>query len=235
MMRFFESIKIFEWIKVFAAAGGAGGVIGALAHDELMTWTGAMIAVGSAVLSAAVAAYHRFREACRDEDAADRKILLDDMQALTRVQVELEIRINQAETRLNEIMTLIERVGFDLRVMYSESDVSNIPTSGTNLVIVADVKNVLYFRLFDTDGEVVVDTNETRLTTQTGLITDLRRQLDSLRPPHKLTRSEKDRVVTAVTSIVGHTRHEVRRKLPNADGTARCSGAESPVGSPQST
>ena len=98
--------------------------------------------------------------------------------------------------------------GFDLRLMYSESDVSSIPTSGTNLVIVADVKGVLYFRIFDADGKVVVDTDETRLTTQAGPIADLRRQLDSVRPPHELTRSEKDRVVTAVTSIVGHARHD---------------------------
>ena len=90
--------------------------------------------------------------------------------------------------------------------MYSESDVSSIPTSGTNLVIVANVKDVLYFRIFDADGKVVVDTDETRLTRQAGPIADLKRQLDSVRPPHELTRSEKNRVVTAVTSIVGHSK-----------------------------
>ena len=110
--------------------------------------------------------------------------------------------------RLNSLAEAVEKglKGFDLRSMYSESDVSSIPTSGTNLVIVADVKGVLYFRIFGADGKVVVDTDETRLTTQAGPIADLKRQLDSVRPPHKLTRSEKDRVVTAVTSIVGHTR-----------------------------
>ena len=98
---------------------------------------------------------------------------------------------------------------FDLRLMYSlmysGSDVSSIPTSGTNLVIVANVKDVLYFRIFDADGKVVVDTDETRLTTQAGPIADLKKQLDSVRPPHELTRSEKDRVIAEVTSIVGRT------------------------------
>jgi len=103
-------MRIFESIRIFAAAGGAGGVVGALTHDQILTWTGATIAVGSAVLSAAVAAYHKLREARRDEDAADRKIQLDDIRALTRVQVELEIRITQAESRLNEVKTMIDRV-----------------------------------------------------------------------------------------------------------------------------
>ena len=93
---------------------------------------------------------------------------------------------------------------FDLRLMYSQSNVSSIPTSGTNLVIVANVNDVLHFRIFDADGKVVVDTDQTRLTTQAGSIEDLKRQLDGVRPPHELTRSEKDQVVTAVTSIVGH-------------------------------
>jgi ABC-type polysaccharide/polyol phosphate export permease len=95
--------------------------------------------------------------------------------------------------------------GFDLRLMSSESDGSRIPTSGQNLVIVADLKGVLHFHIFDADGKVVVDTDATSLPTKAGPIADLKQQFDSLRPPHELTRSEKDRVIAAVTSIVGHT------------------------------
>src|SRR5208283_4698610 len=103
-------MRISQSIRIFAAAGGAGGVVGALTHDQVLTWTGATIALGSAVLSAAVAAYHKLREARRDEDTADRKALLDDIRAMTRVQVELELRISHAETRLNEVEILIDRV-----------------------------------------------------------------------------------------------------------------------------
>ena len=99
--------------------------------------------------------------------------------------------------------------GFDLRLISSLSDVSGIPRSGTNLIIVAAVDNVLHFRSFDGDGKVVVDMDETRLTTQAGLIEDLKGQLDSLWPPHELNSSEKDRVIAAVTSIVGHTRYNL--------------------------
>lgn len=92
---------------------------------------------------------------------------------------------------------------FDLRLMSSLNDVSDIPTEGKNLIIVAAVNNVLHFRIFD-DGKVVVNTDEKRLTEQARQIEDLRKQLESLWPPHELTRCDKGRVITAVTSIVEH-------------------------------
>ena len=92
----------------------------------------------------------------------------------------------------------------DLRLMSSLNDVSSIPTDGKNLIIVAAVNNVLHFRIFDDDGKVVVDTDEKMLTEQARQIEDLRKQLESLWPPHELTWSDKDRVVTAVASIVGY-------------------------------
>jgi Ricin-type beta-trefoil lectin domain-like len=95
--------------------------------------------------------------------------------------------------------------GFDLRLMSLPNDVSRIPTSGKNLIIVAAVNNVLHFRFFDGDGKVVVDTDEKSLSEQAWQIKELGEQLKSLWPPHKLTWSDKERVITAVTSIVGHT------------------------------
>ena len=98
-------------------------------------------------------------------------------------------------------------LGFDLRLMSSLNDVSGIPTEGKNLIIVAAVNNVLHFRIFDGDGKVVVDTDEKRLTGQARQIEDLKKQLESLWPPHELTTSDKGRAITAVTSIVGYTRN----------------------------
>jgi cytosine permease len=96
--------------------------------------------------------------------------------------------------------------GFDVQLMSSEKNVSNIPTSGKKLVIVASVNDVLYFRVFDADGKVVVDTNESRLKTQqASQFSGLEKQLDILRFPHELTGSEKQKVLAAVTSLVGHT------------------------------
>jgi len=110
-------------------------------------------------------------------------------------------------------------VGYDLRLMSSLDDVSGIPREGKNLIIVAAVNSVLHFRIFDGDGEEVVGTDEKRLTDKARQIEDLRKQLESLWPPHELTRSEKDRVITAVTSIVGHT-HDVLARRQGQMATA---------------
>jgi len=95
--------------------------------------------------------------------------------------------------------------GYDLRLMSSVNDVSGIPTEGKWLIIVAAVHDVLHFRIFDGDGKMVVDTDEKRLTDQAQQIENLKKQLESVWPPHGLTSSEKDWVITAVASIVGHT------------------------------
>jgi Leucine Rich repeat len=100
---------------------------------------------------------------------------------------------------------LIFLQGVELRLMSSVNDVSGIPREGKNLIIVAAVDDVLHFRTFDGDGKTVVDTDEKRLTEQVRQIEDLRKRLEKLWPPHDLTGSEKRQVITAVTSIVGHT------------------------------
>ena len=103
--------------------------------------------------------------------------------------------------------------GCDLRLMSSVNDVSGIPTEGKSLIIVAVVNEVLHFRIFDGDGKMVVDTDEKRLTDRPRPIEDLRKQLESLWPPHELTESEKVRVIAAVTSIGGLTTYpEIARQ-----------------------
>ncbi|HKM54005.1 MAG TPA: peptidylprolyl isomerase, partial [Isosphaeraceae bacterium] len=114
--------------------------------------------------------------------------------------------------------------GFDLRLISSLNDASGIPTEGKNLIIVAAVNHVLHFRIFDGDGKVVEDTDE-RLTEKARQIEDLRKQLESLWPPHELTASEKGRVITAVTSIVGHT---PKGGLSNLRGTIAMARTNNP-------
>jgi hypothetical protein len=91
----------------------------------------------------------------------------------------------------------------DLRVI-AVQDVSGIPTKGKNLIVVANINNVLHFRLFDEDGNTVVDTDEAKLPTQVGPIADLKKQLQNLWPDHLLTQEENCQIITSVASIVGH-------------------------------
>jgi hypothetical protein len=89
--------------------------------------------------------------------------------------------------------------------MSSVGDAGDIPTSGKTLVIVADVGGVLHFRIFGGDGDIVADADETRLPAHAGPIADLKRRLENLWPPHQPGEGEKEQVISAVTSIVGHT------------------------------
>jgi predicted secreted protein len=96
-----------------------------------------------------------------------------------------------------------DQLGSDLRLM-SPVYVSDIPSAGRSLIIVAAVKDGLHLRIFDRDGRMAVDADETNLTSQAGPIAALRKHLESLWPPHELTERDKARVIAAVISIVGH-------------------------------
>ena len=93
----------------------------------------------------------------------------------------------------------------DLRLMPSLNDVGAIPTGEKSLIIVAVVNHAFHFRIFDADGKMVVDTDEKALTDHATQVADLRKQLESLWPPHELTRREKLRVIGSVRSAIGHS------------------------------
>jgi hypothetical protein len=89
--------------------------------------------------------------------------------------------------------------------MFSVNDAKDIPTEGKSRVIVADWKYVWHFRIFDSAGHKVVDTEEGQLLISAGRMKDFRDRLAKLQPPHELSPSEKQQVITAVTSMVGYT------------------------------
>lgn len=103
---------------------------------------------------------------------------------------------------------------YDLQLEPSLKDVSDIPTKDKSRIIVAAVDNVLHFRIFDDNGEKVMDTDENQLKEKKPQIgeeiEDLRKQLGSLWPPHERTWCEKIQVITAVISIVDLTPSEPR-------------------------
>jgi hypothetical protein len=102
---------------------------------------------------------------------------------------------------------------YNLRLMSALEGEKDIPTAGKSLIVVAAVKDVLYFRIFDGDGKRVVDTDETKLTTQAGAIEDLRKQLEDWWPPHEPTyHGEKAQVRPVITSIVGHPKLTVAER-----------------------
>jgi len=103
---------------------------------------------------------------------------------------------------LDDIYAEIAAPWFDLGLMPSVNDLGGILARGKNLIIVAAVNESLHIRIFNADGNRVVDTDETTLTGQSSKIKELKDRLGPLWSLDKLPSSDKDRVVDAVASIV---------------------------------
>ena len=118
--------------------------------------------------------------------------------------------------------------GYDLELMSSVIVGSRIPDKGNTLIIVAILDHVLHFRIFDSNGKMVVDTDEKSVIDQATQIEALRSQLESFWPPHELTPSEKVQVIAAVTSLVGQTLQEPSAYVLSAEAeqVSTSAGAE---------
>jgi hypothetical protein len=97
------------------------------------------------------------------------------------------------------------RTAYDLLLMPTAKDMSAIPPTGKDLIIVAAVDNVLHFRMFDEDGKMTVDTNEDKLTTKSRQLAELRNRLVKLGPARELAENEKVQITAAVTAILGRS------------------------------
>jgi tetratricopeptide (TPR) repeat protein len=135
--------------------------------------------------------------------------------AIYEMLADIEIRANNLNGAIEVLELGVQ--GIELRMMSALKDVGDIPANGKNLIIVAAVKNVLHFRIFDVDGKVTTDTDETKLTEQTHQVQKLRKRLESLWTPRaqELTKSDKDLIITAVASIVGDNRWNGRADQGN--------------------
>jgi multidrug efflux pump subunit AcrA (membrane-fusion protein) len=91
---------------------------------------------------------------------------------------------------------------YDLRLLSSLDELSQIPNQGKNLIVVAAVKKLLHVRIFDSGGKMV-EIGEMMLTEQTQQLEALRKLLQNTWPPHELTASEKDGIIAVVKSLVG--------------------------------
>ena len=82
-------------------------------------------------------------------------------------------------------------------------DGSDLPAKGKNLLVVAGADTVLHFRLFDNDGNMVVDTDETMVPDRAGSIADLKKVLRNLWPGHEKTEEENCRIITSAAAVIG--------------------------------
>lgn len=96
-------------MSLASGVGAVSAVLGALSNDEIVTWAGVAIAVGSAAGSVLLSGYAKLRDSIRTADHLDRQAVIQDIQALTRVQTELEDRITKAEINLEACEAEIEK------------------------------------------------------------------------------------------------------------------------------
>jgi multidrug efflux pump len=104
-----------------------------------------------------------------------------------------------------------------LQLMPSVKDVSEIPAAGKDLIVVADVDDVLHFRMFDVAGTMVADTDENKLTQKAFPLEELKKELKRSWPPHELSKSDRSRVIDAVNSVVGYAAMKAMMKPPRYD------------------
>jgi hypothetical protein len=119
----------------------------------------------------------------------------------------------------------------ELRLLNDLKAPREIPSDGKNLIVLANIDDVLYIRVFDSAGSIIVDTDSERLTTDNpstinGIVLghrigNLRKILKDLWSPHPLTQPEREQVLEGVTSIVGEqmgkprgVQVEVRGQVP---------------------
>jgi type VI secretion system ImpB/VipA family protein len=93
--------------------------------------------------------------------------------------------------------------GCDLQLMSAVKDVNGLPASGTDLVVVANVGQVLHFRVFAGDGSIIVDADERKFAGERRKLDDLKTRLSNLWALDEIPAGEKGQIIFLVTSIVG--------------------------------
>ena len=91
----------------------------------------------------------------------------------------------------------------DFRVKLLADEEKEVPTNAKNLIVVGSLAGVLHIRIFDRDGEMVVDTDESKRPTQAQQFAALKTHIKNLRAGDEIGGSESRPIVTAVTAIVG--------------------------------
>ena len=77
--------------------------------------------------------------------------------AIYETLADIEIRAGNLNGAIEVLELGVQ--GIELRMMSALKDVSDIPANGKNLIIVAAIKNLLHFRIFDVEGKATTDTD----------------------------------------------------------------------------
>jgi type VI secretion system protein ImpB len=129
----------------------------------------------------------------------------------------------QLGTQLSaQFNTQLNKFGWVLDVMPSQTDPSKIPPTGKSRIIVAPTSDNVYFRIFDDKGQKVVDTDGNKVKAQEGLTDAQKQQLGDQITAFKtyiaglsapLSDGDKRKVIAELSSIVGFELIPARKSL----------------------
>jgi multidrug efflux pump len=114
--------------------------------------------------------------------------------------------IESIRSLLGKSASLPSFKGADLSVVTWTRKPEQIPSVGKNKVVLALVDKVLHLRAFDSDGKMVVDTDERKLKDEGRPIDEFKKRNKGWWSARDLTDSEKIQAIDAITMVVGKTR-----------------------------
>ncbi|MFO0961191.1 MAG: efflux RND transporter permease subunit, partial [Isosphaeraceae bacterium] len=113
-----------------------------------------------------------------------------------------------ARKRSPDIMLAIainSREPFALKLMPGLEGAGEIPAEGRAQVIVADVSGSLHFRIFDREGRLVADKPEAELPAYATKLGELKNELKALWKAPELSKTQRDGILFAATSMSGYS------------------------------
>ncbi len=124
--------------------------------------------------------------------------------------VDLAVWANSKEGR--DLLRMVKKMsahreikGYGLRLLPDRNGIGDLAAEGRSLVIVAAVKGVLHFRIFEAHGIKVVDMDEDQLMDRADEVAALKSKLAPLWGVEQLSRGDRESVIESVASTVRYT------------------------------
>jgi hypothetical protein len=111
------------------------------------------------------------------------------------------LTVNQFAAELQDYIAKLKTARIQLQLLPSVSDPSELPSKGKSLIVLARLHNLLRFRIFDNDGDKIVDTDETQLPGKAPAIKKIREMIEPAWEGGKLGGKAEADVIAAATSI----------------------------------
>ncbi len=109
--------------------------------------------------------------------------------------------VNQFAAEIQDCISKLKAARTQLQLLSSVHDQSELPPKGKSLIVLARLHNLLRFRIFDSDGDKVVDTDESQLPGKSPIIKKIKDMIDTAWDSGKIGGKAEGEVIAAVTSI----------------------------------